>query len=226
MRIRLQNLKNSLSEIQQIIYQVKTIFKGSNVNPIAKLYHTKIKFINTYDDNGDRIFKDWNIINNSLYYDNIDVEPNIQVLPNKSKYISSNILQKFITNDNIIIFYIIQQFNLLLDINEDNHIKINLAYMIINIIFQLFRNFTNSENAFYNINVKKFYYHIITKSESSDIIDEVDPTKMSEEEIEKYKEQKDEDRERLDALDAEQEPGNEDFGDEDTLLLDRQSGDY
>lgn len=226
LRIRLQNLKNSLSEIQQIIYQVKTMFKGSNINFIAKLYQTKIKSINTYDDNGDRIFKDWTIINNSLYYENINIEPNIQVLPNKSRFISSDILQKFITNDNIIIFYIVQQFNLLLDINTDNHIKINLAYMIINIIFQLFRNFTNSENAFYNINVKKFYYHIITKSELSDIIDEIDPTKMTEDELEKYKEQKYDDIERLDALDADQEPTNKDFGDEDTLLLDRQSGDY
>ena len=228
LRIRLQNLKNALSDIQQIIYQVKNNFKGANLNPIAKYYQTKIKEINTYNSDGDRIFMDWNVINSSLYYENIHLETQINVkkLQNTSQYIQSFNLLNFNTNDHIILYYIIQQFEMLLDVNNDNYIKVNLAYLIINIVFQLSRNLTNCENAFYDINVKKFYHYIVNKAEVSETHDEVDVSSMSEEELEKYKEEKDIDRERIEALDADQDETNEDFGDEDILLIDRSSGEY
>ena len=228
LRIRLQNLKNALSEIQQIIYQIKTNFKGSNINSIAKYYQTKIKGINTYNSDGDRIFMDWNIVNSNLYYENIELSStiNIKKLPNMAEYVQSNTLINFNTNDHLILYYIIQQFEMLIDINEDNYTKVNLAYLIINIVFQLSRNFTNCENAFYNINVKKFYHYIINKVEVSDTHDEIDISSMSEEELEKYKEEKDMDRERMEALDADQDDTNEDFGDEDVLLVDRSGGEY
>lgn len=230
LRIRLQNLKNTLSDVQQIIYQVKNNFSGSYLNPIAKLYQTKIKSINTYDNDGERIFKDWNLLNNSLFYEqiNINTNVNIKTMPNKKQYIPAETLLKFMTNDDIILYYIIEQLTMLLNINPDNHTKANLAYMIVNIIFQLFRNFTNFENAFYDINVKKFYHYISSKAEVSEIHDEVDISKMSEEDLEKYKEQKDIDKESWDAIDADQDPEdiNPDFGDEEAQLLDRVSGDY
>jgi hypothetical protein len=226
--IRLQNLKNALSDIQQIIYQIKNNFQGSNLNSIAKYYQTKIKQINTYNDNGERIFIDWNIINNNLYYENIELSStiNIKKLPNRSLYIQSNNLINFNTNDHLILYYIIQQFEMLLDINNDNYTKVNLAYLIINIIFQLSRNFTNCENSFYNINVKKFYHYILNNAEISETHDDIDISSMSEEELEKYKEEKDIDRERIEAIDADQDETNEDFGDEDILLVDRNSGEY
>jgi hypothetical protein len=229
LRIRLQNLKNSLSTIQQIIYQVKNNFAGTYVNPIAKYYQNKIKIINTYDEDGERIFKDWMMINDNLYYHKIDVTSNINVktLPNKQQYLSVDILNKFITNDDVVIHYIIEQLTMLLDINNDNYTKVNLAYMIINIIFQLFRDLNNFENAFFDINVKKFYNYIISKAEVSDVHDEVvDTSGMSEEEIEQFKDKQDQDKEQLDALDADQDETNEDFGDEDVVILDRVSGDY
>jgi hypothetical protein len=105
---------------------------------------------------------------------------------------------------------------MLLDINLDNYTKVNLAYMIINTIFQIFRNLTNFENAIYDINVKKFFYYISSKAEVSEIHDEIDYSSMSEEEIEKLKEERDIDRERDEALDTDQDPdSNDDFGDED-----------
>lgn len=227
LRIRLQNLKNSLSDIQQIIYQIKNNFSGSNLNPIAKYYQSKIKSINTYDGDGERIFKDWNLINSSMFYNPMDIENiPIKILPNKIKYIQSVNLLKFITNDDIILYYIIEQLNMLLDINEETYTKVNLAYMIINIIMQIFRNFTNCENAFYDLNVKKFYHYISTKAEVSETHDEIDITTLSEEELEKLKEEHDIDREAADAIDADQDETNEDFGDEDVLLLDRVSGEY
>jgi glutaredoxin 2 len=224
----LQNLKNALSEIQQIIYQVKNNFTGSNLNQVAKYYQSRIKSFETYDNEGERIFKDWNVLNNGLFFENLDQNSNIntKVLPNKSQYIPTENLLKFITNDDIILYYIIEQFNMLLDINTNSNVKVNLAYLIINIVFQLFRNFTNLENAFFNINVKKFYHYISNKAEVSEAHDEVDFSSMTEEEIEKFKEDRDVDRERLDALDADQDETNEDFGDEDVIIHDRISGDY
>ena len=88
------------------------------------------------------------------------------------------------------------------------------------------RNLTNCENAFYDINVKKFYHYIVNKAEVSETHDEVDLASMTEEELEKYKEEKDMDRERMEALDADQDETNEDFGDEDILLVDRSGGEY
>ena len=38
-------------------------------------------------------------------------------------------------------YYLIKKFELLLDINDDNYTKINIAYLIINIIIQLSNNF-------------------------------------------------------------------------------------
>lgn len=228
LRIRLQNLKNSLSIIQQIIYQVRNNFTGSYLNPIAKYYQTKIKAINTYNEDGDRIFKDWNIINGSLFSNNINIKSNINIktMPNKVRYIQTDTLLKYITNNDIILHYIIEQLNLLLDINKDNYTKVTIAYMIINVIFQLYRNFVNFENAFYDINVKKFYHYISTKAAVSETHDEINLSNLSEDELEKLKEEQDIDKERFDALDADQDETNEDFGDEDVLILDRVSGDY
>ena len=218
LRNRLQNLKNALSTIQQIIYQVKNNFSGSNINPVAKYYQTKIKSINTYDSDGEKIFKHWNILNSNIFFDNIEISSNIILKQTQinSNYLPADTLLKFITNDDIILYYIIEQFNMLLDINLDNYTKVNLAYMIINTIFQIFRNLTNFENAIYDINVKKFVYYISSKAEVSEIHDEIDYSSMSEEEIEKLKEERDIDREREEALDTDQDPdSNDDFGDED-----------
>jgi hypothetical protein len=226
MKIRLQNLKNSLSNIQQIIYQVKNNYNGSNLNPIAKYYINKIKSIQVYNDEGDRIFKDSLIVSNNLFHNNIELNSNIHVktLPNGNNYIKSENLVKLI-ND-ITLFYIIDQFNMLIDINTDNYTRVNIAYMIINIIMQLFRNFLSNENALYDINVKKFYHYITTKAEISDFTEEVNFSSMTEEEIEKYKDEQYNDKESIDALDVSNDDTNEDFGDEDILLVDRTGGEY
>ena len=91
--------------------QVKNNFSGANLNSVAKYYQTKIKSINTYDAEGDRIFKEWNLLNNNLYYENIEITSNlnIKILPNKSQYMPAETLLKFVTNDDVILFYIIEQ---------------------------------------------------------------------------------------------------------------------
>jgi hypothetical protein len=216
LRIRLQNLKNSLSEIQQIIYQVKNNFNGSNQNPVAKYYISKIKYINTHDDES-RIFKEWSQINNGLFYETVQIDSDISIktLPNQNKYINASTLLKYSVKENIIISYIIKEVTKLLDINEENYTKVNIAYMISNIVFQLFRNFTNNENAFHNMNVKKF---LLTSTFDISESFEIQETTLSEDEIEKIKEEKDMDQERLDSLDMEQDETTDDFGDEDVLL--------
>ena len=226
--LRIQNLKNSISNIQQIIYQIKNNYNGMTLNPIAKYYQNKIKTIETYDSNGDRIFKDWNILTSALFHTNIklNTDINIYTLPNTNTYISTDTLLKFISNDDILLYYIITQFNMLLDINTNTYIKTNIAYLIINIIIQIFKNFNKIETASFDINVKKFYNYIINNIDVSISSDEIDYSSMTEEEIEKLKEEIDIDRERLDALDADQDETNEDFGDEDILLHDRSGNEY
>ena len=227
LRNRLQNIKNALSSIQQIIYQIKNKFLGSNINTIAKLYQTKIKSINVYDSKGDKIFKNWNILNNNIFVDNIDININIDYKQHKNgnTYLSSESLLKFINKDDIVLHYIIEQFIMLLDINTDNYTKVNLAYLIINIIFQIFRNLTNFENAIYDINVKKFYHQIFNKSETSEFHEDIDTSTimLSDENMENLKEKQDNKRERNEALDIEQDIDNtDDFGDENINIGERE----
>ena len=226
--IRLQNLKNAISIIQQIIYQVKNNFTGLSVNPIAKYYQNKIKTIQTYDKDGERIFNNWSILTNTIYHENIliDTNINITVLPNTHTFIKTDLLLKYISNDDILFYYILEQFNMLLDINTNSYIQNNIAYMIINMIIQLFNSYNKIEKAAFDINVKKFYHYISTKVEVSDITDDIDYSNLSEEDIERIKEERDVNREELDALDADQDETNEDFGDEDIITHDRVSGEY
>ena len=228
--IRIQNLKNSISIIQQIIYQTKNNFNGLTLNPIAKYYQNKIKTIETYDKNGDKIFKDWNILSNRLYHSNIKINSTINtiILPNTNTYISTELLLKFIASDDLLLNYIIDQFDMLLEINTNTYIKTNIAYMVINIIMQIFKSLTKTEYATYDINVKRFYNTLLKNIQNINVNvnDEIDYSNMTEEEIEKLKEEKDIDNERLDALDADQDETNEDFGDEDIITHDRTGNDY
>lgn len=227
LRTRLQNLKNCISYIQQIIYQIKFESDSSNVNPIAKFYQNKIKLFNTYDENNNRIFKDWNIINNNLYYKNIKNNYTLEIKEqNHNKYINTDNLIKLISNNDIILYYIIEQFNLLLDINDEIYTKSNLTYLIINIIIYLFNNFNKFETSFNDLNVKIFYQFILNKIDIAHVSDDFDISNMSIDEIENLKEELDIDKERDDAIDADQDEINEDFGDEDILLVDRTSGEY
>ena len=229
LRIRLQNLKNCLSEIQQIIYQIKFQLTSSSLNYIAKLFQSKINYLNTYDDNNNRIFKDWILINNSTYHINYakdKIKINIKSLSNNNKYIHSEDIIKLVSNCDIILYYIIEQLNLLLDINDDNYIKFNIAYIIINLIIYLFNNYTKNESVLNDINVKKFYLHIINNAEASNFSDEIDITQMTEEELDNFNDEQSNIQEELDAIDADQDEINEDFGDEEILLVDRTSGEY
>jgi len=229
LRIRLQNLKNSMSNILQILYQIIYKFNGSNLNSIAKYYQSKIKNINIYDSDSKEIFDDWSHINNIIFNQIDDTSKIIIKTINDIKYLNTEHLLQFMTNDNIIIFYLIKKLELLLDINDDNYTKINIAYLIINIIIQLFNNFFIYENAFYDINVKTFYQSITNKSNlpiSYTDETDIDISNMNDEELEKYKEELDIDREADESLDVSNDDANEDFGDEDILLVDRKSGDY
>lgn len=229
LQIRLQNLKNSISYIQQIIYQIKNKFNGSHVIPISKFYQSKIISINTYDNNNNRIFKDWNIINNNLFIDKNQVfDINLDILPNNNKYLSTESIIKLIFNNDTILNYIIEQFIFLLEINDNTNINVNITYLIINIIINIFNNLTKLENSSYNINIKKFNQKI----QNSDLlynisdIDDINALAMTEEELEKYKEEIEVNKELFDALDADQDDINDDFGEEDILLVDRTDGDY
>ena len=230
LRNRLQNLKNSLSIFQQIIYQIKNKYSGSNLNPIAKYYQSKIKSINTFDNKGERIFFEWSIINDNLYFDRLDISSNIHKieLPNKTSYISTDILLRFLTNDHIILNYIIEQLIILININTDNYTKVNLVYLILNMIIQQFKNLNNSEKASFDIAVKQFYDSILNRIEIFDVIDDVvDFSNMTEEEIEQYKDEEYNEKEKLNALDADQDDINEDFGDEEVLIYsNRLTGEY
>ena len=110
--------------------------------------------------------------------------------------------------------------------NNEEFNKINIAFLVINIIIQLYRNITNIETATLNLDVKRFMIYITNKAETTETHDEIDFSTMSEEEIEKYKEDQDVKREADEAIDADQDEINEDFGDEEVQLLDRTSGDY
>ena len=230
---RLENLKNGISEIQLIIYQIINKFKGPNLHKIAKYYQNKLININLSSTNY-TFFQDWNFIN-KMKFSKISMESKVNIdILNNNTYINSNVLLQYLTNDNVILYYIIKEFNFLLDINNNNYIKVNLVYVIINIILQLFKNYMINDFAFNDLNVKNFYELLSNKLEDYSTIksninslsDDVDFTNMSEEEIEKYKEELEMNIEADEALDISNDDANEDFGDEDILLVDKNNDNY
>lgn len=194
---RLSNLKTILNNINKIIYQLK--FKYSNVGEIATIQN----LINTYKqkvptfkliDNGEPIFKYWSSFLFITYKQPDIINFNIQ-----DNYILIDNLLYHDSNGNAIMYYIISEFTKLLNYNTEKHIKINLIYLMIDIINYMYGTYNITKS---NLDINKFSYILTAEYVAYDINtngiyeEYLDETEVMEKQDEIY-----DDDERINALD-------------------------
>jgi len=159
-RNRIINLKQIISRTQSIINSV------CNHGKITSMYNIKEKeivneFINKLknfklkdSDNSNRVFKYSKDLCNLINFKKITSEFNIKLNKN---YINNDFLNKMQNTDSILIYYIIMNFNKLLDYNPSTAIHSELAYLIIKII-EYNMNLYIKDN---NYNIRKFEYLVL-----------------------------------------------------------------
>jgi len=161
LRNRINNLKQIISRSQSIINSVhnnnkKTNFYNIKEKIIINEFITKLQKIKLTDNNNKKkVFK------NSKYIINlINLKPVIPTFEFKlnQNYFNNEILNKAINSDTKLIYYIINNFNKLLDYNVDHVIHIEIAHLLIRIIEFANKLYFRENN---NFNLRKFNYLIL-----------------------------------------------------------------
>jgi len=154
-RNRIINLKQIISRAQSILNSINNHNKNSNMynikeKEIINEFITKLKNFNM-----NKIFKNskyiCNLINFKPIKDKID-------FPLNNYYFNNDILNKLINADTKIIYYIINNFNKLLDNNEESSIQSEIAYLIIRMIQYFIELYIKDNN---NSEIRKLDYLIL-----------------------------------------------------------------
>lgn len=215
-RERIVNLKNTLLNVQKIFYQIKNKSnpKSTFTHPIAKIYVTKFKTLQTQTKNNVKFFQQINQIVSSAFYKPNDFSSSVTY---EKDYLYVGNIIKFQNSDHVIISYLCNQIKMIIDANSDAFTKTNLVFMFSNIINHEFNFYNLREKASANAEVKKStlsesaYFNTIETSET-DIFKE-----LSEEEQEKVSEENYDAKEMEDAIDVDigdAEEDGEDYGGE------------
>lgn len=203
-RERINNLKQLISNTVSIINNIRNknsfnMFYNVNQKEIINEFKNKLKFFNTKDqDSHNNIFKNYVIINNNL---------KMHKSKNKELKFNNNYLNYSQINDNynldtVLIYYLINNFNKLLDYNEELNIKTELTYLIIRIIKYLFNTYYKSTS---NTEIRKYDFLLLNSIEYIDenlvvnYNNEIIP--ITEIDLDKVNEEKDDVNEELNALD-------------------------
>jgi hypothetical protein len=188
-RYRINNLKNIIKEFQMIIYQIKNKHGSSDPNSLVKQYSDKFKELKYYDDEGCRIFEEWKLIIDSVYFIPLKSNVNIEVVGN---ILNANKLLKLNNNDNILLYYLCQQIQAFINVNNDQYNKSKLVYLLANIINQLFNQNNVMETIYMNNEVRKF--NMLLTNVTFDSVDveifDIDEDKYDEEKLTDEQKQK------------------------------------
>ena len=151
-RNRIHNLKNIIKEFQMIIYQIKNK-NTSTFNNVVKQFIDKFKSLIYFGTDGNRIFEEWKFIIDNVYFIPFKSNVNIDI---SGDILNVNKLLKLNNNDNILLYYLCQQIQEFIDINNDQYNKSKLVYLLTTIINQLFDQHNIMETIYMNNEVKKF----------------------------------------------------------------------
>jgi len=164
LRDRINNLKQIIFISQSMIYNVKNnnqIISEYNIEEknIISEFTKKITKFETSNESENNIFKDSNKLIHNLHI-NYNIPENLNVELNNN-YLDINNINSLSNSDFKLIFYLIFNFNELLDYNKQSIIQSELAHLIIKIIKYSF-------NLYYipysNYNIRKFDYLLINES--------------------------------------------------------------
>jgi len=163
-RNRMNNLKQIIIRIQSIIYNIRNsgeIISNYNIEEkhIVSEFINKLKKFNIKDETGtNNIFKHSNIIHKLPINYNIPDNLNLELNEN---YLDVNNINSLSNSDCKLIFYIILNFNMLLDYNKQPVIESELSHLIIKIIRYLFNLYYRPYS---NYNVRKFDFLLINET--------------------------------------------------------------
>ena len=208
-KTRIHNVKNILFAIQRIMNQM-IHDKKRKTEKIALKFAKK--FNNIVTSNSDkRIFDDVNEVVRGNFYKKIPI--NTEIIFNK-EYLYSADIMKINNADQNLIIYMCSEFNKLIDMNDNMHSKINIVYLISNIIKEQYENYNYREISMMKSDVRKFVKmesNLYSKTETpmNDIF-----TDMNEEEINELKEEMYDDQEAIDSMDVDFDSEDEDSGEQ------------
>ena len=165
LRNRMNNLKQIIIRAQSIIFNIRnsgvvTSMYNKEEKEIVTEFTKKLKKFNTADEtNHNNIFKHYRYMITKLPV-SYNIPDNINIELNKN-YLDVNILNTLSNSDCKLIFYLIFNFNRLLDYNKQPVIESELAHLLIKIIKYLF-------NLYYmpysNYNVRKFDFLLLNET--------------------------------------------------------------
>ena len=161
LRNRIINLKQIINRTQSIIYSIRnnkkiTNFYNIKEKEIVNEFITKLRVFDLKNkENTNGVFKNSKYINNQL---NLKPLKGANQFPLNKNYFNNDILNKSINSDSKLIFYLIMNFNRLLDYNSQPAIESEIAYLITRII-QYSSELYLKENNYFDI--RKFDYIIL-----------------------------------------------------------------
>ena len=163
LRTRIINLKQIISRIQSIINNIKNSGKkfslyGMEEKKIIDEFTKKINNIKMKDDEQhDSVFKHWKIISNNIGI--LPLPDNITLNISKN-YIDTLSFNNLNNIDCKLIFYLIFNFNRLLDYNTQIAVQSELCHLIIKIIKYSFEQYYRPYS---NTQVRKFDFILINE---------------------------------------------------------------
>ncbi len=164
MRSRVNNIKQIVSRIQSMVNNIKnngrnTSIYSSEEKALIDEFTKKIKNFNMRDKDGhDAVFKHWRIISNNIGLNKIPENVELNISKN---YFDSVSLNNLNNTDCKLIFYLIFNFNRLLDYNTQIALQSELSHLIIRLIKfsfnQYFRPYSDTQ-------VRKFDFILINET--------------------------------------------------------------
>jgi hypothetical protein len=164
-RNRMNNLKQIIIRSQSIIYNIKnsgvvTSIYNNDEKEIVSEFTKKLKKFNTSDDTShNNIFKHYRYMVTKLPV-NYNIPNNLTIELNKN-YLDISVLNTLSNSDCKLIFYLIFNFNRLLDYNKQPVIESELAHLLIKIIRYLFNLYYRPYS---NYNIRKFDFLLLNET--------------------------------------------------------------
>lgn len=212
-RYRVSNIKQLVNRINSIIFRINYSMKENSIysfeeKRIINNYIKSIKIFNTTNDKKSKsIFKHWKYISNKIAVSEIPENINYKLSDN---YINTDILDSMNNLDSKLIFFLVYNFNRLLDYNNDKNKKSILGLLIVELIQYSYDSYlterdsvdirkleaildVNAPNIDASLRIVSSYEELINSREIDDL-----PEGMTSEE---YAEIEYDAREEMDALD-------------------------
>jgi hypothetical protein len=164
-RNRMNNLKQIIIRSQSIIYSIRnsgvvTSMYNKEEKEIVTEFTKKLKKFNMADETShNNIFKHYRYMITKLPV-NYNIPDNLNIELNKN-YLDVSVLNTLSNSDCKLIFYLIFNFNRLLDYNKQPVIESELAHLIIKIIRYLFNLYYRPYS---NYNVRKFDFLLLNET--------------------------------------------------------------